>query len=437
MDWPMSTRPSRPMCKEDLDMKRYNLISLCLVLLAGCSAAEPSLLEGKDVVASTKTLSQTTLNSLKHNVVIDMSMSIGHEFDEEYSSLNYSEYGSISKRFGLVEEGDGSYTRVAENSNLSHTYFEASDGSTYFEAYDKDNKVQKITYYTVLGQKVRFNDTFENPFDYVYLSDFSNNGLSSKKAELVSEKLLGMPWGVDECKVALDDKGRISSLEIEYLPRNDAIYSSSAGYVYYTSTLEATFDFSYPAKKLGHMIPSTESNPELTSAFSSLGSNYTITSYSDSSNYLVKTFVTESGIYQHYYGSQENMTDGDMYLSGRRSYRYTTADGFTQYDIGASNSDFLPSFDSVDGALFHKETSDTYSLVEGARYSNAERFVIPYFDLGSSYYGGYSSVTLKDGKVSRTSTSITTSGGSIVNIVNVYSDYGTTEFPTFFEFENA
>lgn len=413
-------------------MKKYYLLSLGLLMLVGCSAGELSLLEGKEAVSQT-TYSQTMLNSLKHNVLIDMDLTIDHTFSGSYSSYSYSEYGSLSKRFGLVKEDDGTYTRVARNSSLSNTYFEADDGSTYFEAYNSNNTVKKITYYTSLGQQVRFNDTFENPFDYVYLSDFSSSGLSASKAELVSEKLLGMGWGVESCGVELDGKGRIKSLDVEYLPRNDALYSSSAGYIRYVSTLEATFTFSYPAKKIEHMVPSTESNSELTRAFNSLGTNYTITSYSDSSDVLVKTYVTDEGIYQHYYGNQNTMSEGDMYLVGRRSYQYSTADGFTQYDISASKSDFLPSFNEISDSLFHKETTNTYSLVDGAKYSNAEKFVIPYYDLGSSYYGGYSSVVLDDGKVSRTTTSITLSGGSIINVVNVYSDYGTTQFPSFFE----
>ena len=83
--------------------------------------------------------------------------------------------------------------------------------------------------------------------------------------------------------------------------------------------------------------------------------------------------------------------------------------------------------------MFHKETSNNYSLISDATYLNASSFVVPYFDLGSGSTGGYSSVTLKDEKVSRTSTSITLSGGDVVNIVNVYSDYGTTSFPSYFE----
>lgn len=413
-------------------MKKYYLLSLGLLMLVGCSTSNPSLLEGKEAASQT-TYSQTMLNSLKHNVLIDMDMTIDHVFSGDYSSYSYSEYGSLSKRFGLIKEDDGTYTRVARNSSLSNTYFEADDGSTYFEAYESNNEVKKITYYTTLGQLVRFNDTFENPFDYVYLSDFSSSGLSSSKAELVSEKLLGIGWGVKSCGVELDSKGRIKSFDIEYLPRNDAIYSSSVGYIRYVSNLKATFTFSYPAKKIEHMVPSTESNSELTSAFNSMGSNYTITSYSDSSDVLVKTFVTDEGIYQHYYGNQNTMSEGDMYLVGRRSYQYSTANGFTQYDIGSSSDDFLPSFNKISDSLFHKETANTYSLVDGAKYSNAEKFVIPYYDLGNTYYGGYSSIVLNDGKVNRTTTSITLSGGSIINVVNVYSDYGSTQFPSYFE----
>lgn len=78
--------------------------------------------------------------------------------------------------------------------------------------------------------------------------------------------------------------------------------------------MTSDFEFSYPNEKITHLTESSESNSALSTAFSNLGSNYTITSYSDSSDVMIKTYVTDDGIYQHYTGNQENLSVNDILI---------------------------------------------------------------------------------------------------------------------------
>lgn len=411
-------------------MKKQLSLLLLPLMLVGCKASEPTLLD-KNAVQNVTSSYQGTINALKENVIVKVSATVSHSFPEGYDSYDYSEAYSAYRQFGFVKNSDGTESRAVIDEN-GETYFEDTDGSTFFEKLDKTNTVKKVQL-TNLGSQIRFNSKFENPFDYVFASDFTATELSAKKAEFVSEKILGFGWGVSSCNVLYDGQGRLTKMDITYLPRKDSIQ----GQLTYTSTLTSDFEFSYPNEKITHLTESSESNSALSTAFRNLGSNYTITSYSDSSDVMIKTYVTDDGIYQHYTGNQENLSVNDILIKSGSKYTYSVGTSgkleFILSDIGVKNSAVLPSFESLSDSLFHKETSNNYSLVSDATYLNASSFVVPYFDLGSGSTGGYSSVTLKDEKVSRTSTSITLSGGDVVNIVNVYSNYGTTSFPSYFE----
>ena len=120
-------------------------------------------------------------------------------------------------------------------------------------------------------------------------------------------------------------------MDITYLPRKDSIQ----GQLTYTSTLTSDFEFSYPNEKITHLTESSESNSA-----------------------LIKTYVTDDGIYQHYTGNQENLSVNDILIKSGSKYTYSVGTSgkleFILSDIGVKNSAVLPSFESLSDSLFHK-----------------------------------------------------------------------------------
>lgn len=424
--------------------KAFLIVLLPLVLLTSCQQTS-SLTTNKPTTTSPSVTTTTTeakvdynkaLASLKSGVLVNATATLSHKYPADYSNMDSSSTISFKQYYGEVEK-DGKSVRGVKtydsNGNPSKIYLEGSNGSTTFETLLKDNTVSTTT--LVNGaMNIRFNDRYLNPWDYVSEEDFNGTSLNADKASLISETYLGASFGVKEAKVTFDKESNLTSLTITYPSRKDAVDTGTSQIVYDT-TLTSTITFDYSSDKIDLVQPSTNSNPELKAAFESLGSNYTILTFSDASNSVVTTYVTSDGIYQHF-GTESRMVEGDYFYKNGKLKTYgsdaaTGEIGFTN-EVSASLSSVLPTFDQISDALFNKENSSTYTLLSDATYANCASFASAYFDFGSEYNGNFATITLKDKKVATAATSVTLNTGTVVNVRNTYSNYGSTAFPAYF-----
>lgn len=426
-------------------MNLKSLLALSLSFLVFAPTASSSTL----LTASAKQAESDTATNVYYSAISSLRLgtykmtfsgTVSTEYPGDYAIYNSTSTVSYERDYGVLLREDGSKEHAVRSYTSASpiVYFEDEEGLIYREYYQADNTVTKevMTYYT---QEQLFNDYYPNPFDYISSEDIDTEGnLDPEKAGFIYNCFTGDSRAVKSAKLVLDNQNNPTGITYEfYTTLYGLVISSSYSVMTYYQYLNGSFSFDFDnVESFEHLSPIEETNEAVESAFAATdeATNYTIYTDSNGLSRPVLTYVVGDTIYVHTDAYTSYPVSGDIIYTKRSdgAYRIRTYDGSSwSYGSTVQLNEILPDYSSIYAGLFTETSTDNYMLMDTAATYVASSLLLGYTAV-SDGTGNRATVTLKDGKVSKTVSTYTISATNVA-ITNSYLNYGTTSLPSYLD----
>ncbi len=420
---------------------KFSILVLSTLLIAGASSfAIERIPEGqgntKVLAAESTTLTPyEALYLLSQDIHIEGTYTETRTYPAGMEALNTTTTTPFIRDYGHIEEEDGTLRKATRvyNGHVSQIYFQAEDGGAMYEVLRADNTVG-TAHYQDMGLDALYADHFRNPFDYLVESDIHNDlSLEHDKATFILQALTGQERAVKSAKIITQGK-TITGLDFELFPKVMGVPDTTGQFQNITSVASVEIVISSNVTPFDHLKPSTNSNPAISTALSTLGSpdaNYTVTLSSNGLATESAIYVTPEGIYHKANAATKGATNGDrLYVGdGIITTMYTYQNGrFINEGIRNTTpvEEYLGTLLSISPALFEKDSETIYTLIDEAKAFGGAAIAPSTYGMGTDTgVGGY--FEIEDGKLLSAVGMVQST--SVVTFKDVFSDYGTTKLP--------
>lgn len=400
-------------------MKNKLLSIIALVALTSCNSIAQSKSELSYSIEAMKTAS--------YNITFSGELSL--EYPAAYSIYNSTSSVTYSRDYGYVNKHKA--VRIYNDETVD-TYFKSDDGRIYSEFINVNNTVGQ-TYKQSLGRYYMFDDLYTQPFEYLTERDFNKNALASEKAYFVFKSFTGFTQPVESMNFTFLNNGLVDTINVNFLPYPMGMVNGEETLTIIQS-LTGSFKFNYKIDSITHLTPYHEKSSKYTNAVKNLGDNYTLTFVSNSLSGQVVTYVDGDRVYTHKNKNVLTPLEGDVYYVKRgNEYRVYTYTGSTwaREDSISDINDVLIDPANVSANVVNEVSSNHLTIKDKAVSHAGENFVIPYLGIskGTSLR---SDIYLKDNRFDYVSSVFNYYSGNIY-IKTVFTDYGVTSMPSWFE----
>jgi len=354
-----------------------------------------------------------------------------------YEAYNNTQDLSYTREYGHIND-DSSKLRAARviTDDTTTTYYEANDGRMYIQNILEDNTVMD-SYVSYLGSYYRFAKYYGSPFDYLADEDFNeNNVLNSQKANFLFASYTGVEHPVKNASFTYNSNGLVSKIDFEFYTYPVGVTTAETVETIDTD-MTGSITFDYDISPIQYLTPYTEKSAKYETVINNLGDNYTITSDSNGATTKFVTYVAGNNIFLHLDSSESSMIANDMYYvkkgSSYRTYVYTGKE-WTRTD-SSTIDDILPNLNKLSAYIIEDKSEKHLSIKNEAVAYGADNFLIPYMGVTEGT-GLKADMYLKNDKIDYTTATFYYYTSNIV-VKNIYSDYGTTTMPIWFEAPEA
>lgn len=290
---------------------------------------------------------------------------------EESSDLDTTASYSVDRDYGQIEVDGTTRDAVRDNSSASSLiHYEGLDGTSYHDTLNYKNELESVSE-SALAMDVIYADTYYDPWDYIDVDDFSGTSLESKKAELLLSAYFGLDFPVVSATIVPNksNPGLVDSIDFTCGVRPDGYEVDGDGNIVVgDSTLEVGLSFTFYEESFSRIAPGNEENPELATALSSLGTNYTLYMTENDFAFSQVYYYVGDSLLIHQDAYAPYPVDGDTFITPygaqNRTYEYSTARGWERVSSSDTVDALLPKFPAMSPALFHDEGDGTYSVIE-------------------------------------------------------------------------
>lgn len=413
-------------------MKKFSSLFLLLpvsLTLLSCSNSDPR--NGVDYNYEER---DNLILDLIDNVYVELTATVDVLYPKEYDIYNTHDVVKFERQYSkvLVNNRKTNAARVFKDDEAI-TYYQETDGTTYYEVLTKNNTVKKEKYlYNKMPAK--FANMFANPFNNLDASDLERNlTISNAQASIMIKSFIGLDVNVTDAYFVIEDDKVVGINSTISDKTIGIVLNNRESYLTQKTTVEIKLDSE--CTPIETLKPNTTKNEKLDNALSSLKDNYTIDVRCMNFTTDARLYVTSDVVYlkTDIESNGPSSSDSLFVKEGQSWYLY-------EYNLDTlmfentneiqNISDVLPSFDVVKSEMYTQTGENQFVLnYQGAKL-NASLLVVPEYNLFATE-GKKAIINLDNGNIKDITVLIDDGYSTTIN--QTVSNIGTTVLPSWLD----